>query len=395
MTTAQGVHCNGSCEVLFVAMELSEGVWKLAFSRGLGESARIRNVVGGDPNGLLREIEQAKRHFGLGKEVWVQSCYEAGRDGFWLHRFLVSHGIENQVVDSSSIEVNRRRRRAKTDRLDVIKLLTMLIRYGMGEESVWRTVRVPSHEDEDQRQLHRELMTLTGERTRQSNRIRGLLAAQGIKLEQIGTDFLAQLKSLRLWNEEPIPKQLQARLQREYQRLASLDEDLRAIEQERLVLLQQNEKPAVQKARRLMHLRGIGVNSAWLYVMEIFGWREIKNRRELASLTGLTPTPYSSGDQERDQGISKAGNRWVRAMAIEIAWRWLIYQPESQLTRWYQKRFGRESKRQRKVGIVALARKLLVALWRYLEKGEIPEGAVLVDESTKLRCRGGRLVRAT
>jgi transposase len=376
-------------------MELSEGVWKLAFSRGLGESARIRNVVGGDPNGLLREIEQAKRHFGLGKEVWVQSCYEAGRDGFWLHRFLVSHGIENQVVDSSSIEVNRRRRRAKTDRLDVIKLLTMLIRYGMGEESVWRTVRVPSHEDEDQRQLHRELMTLTGERTRQSNRIRGLLAAQGIKLEQIGTDFLAQLKSLRLWNEEPIPKQLQARLQREYQRLASLDEDLRAIEQERLVLLQQNEKPAVQKARRLMHLRGIGVNSAWLYVMEIFGWREIKNRRELASLTGLTPTPYSSGDQERDQGISKAGNRWVRAMAIEIAWRWLIYQPESQLTRWYQKRFGRESKRQRKVGIVALARKLLVALWRYLEKGEIPEGAVLVDESTKLRCRGGRLVRAT
>jgi transposase len=321
----------------------------------------------------------------------VKCCYEAGRDGFWLHRFLLSHGVESIVVDSSSIEVNRRRRRAKTDRLDAVKLLTMLMRYANGEDRVWSVVNVPSEEDEDQRQLHRELKTLTDERTAQINRIKGLLISQGVRVEEIKKTFLRDLEKTRLWNGSALPSNMKQRLQREFARLQLIDKQMRELEEARLRELRTSSSEAVKKARRLMDLTGIGIESAWIYSMEIFGWRKIRNRRELGSLTGLTPTPYDSGNGDREQGISKAGNHWIRTIAIEIAWSWIRYQPLSGLSGWYIKRFANGSTRERKIGIVAVARKLIIALWRYLETGEIPEGATLSEWKDKLRCRRGRL----
>ena len=141
--------------------------------------------------------------------------------------------------------------------------------------------------------------------------------------------------------------------------------------------LRSSGDPAIEQVRRLLQLKGIGMNSAWVYVMEFFAWRAFRNRRELGSLAGLAPTPYASGESSRERGISKAGNRPVRALAIEIAWCWLRYQPDSQLSRWYQRRFAKGGSRVRRIGIVALARKLLIALWRYVEEDILPEGAQL------------------
>jgi transposase len=342
----------------------------------LGQAPRIRTIDAGELADLREEIDQAKRRFHLPHEAAVRSCYEAGRDGFWLHRYLASLGIANQVVDSASIEVNRRAKRTKTDRLDAAKLLTMLIRYHTGEETVWSVVHVPSVEAEDLRQLHRELCNLKVSHTRHANRIKGLLAGQGVAL-RLDRDFLSSLPMIRLWNGQPLPPGLTARLEREYATLRSVEHNIDELEKERDTLIETSDVPCVTMVRQLMKLKGIGPTSAWLFVMEFFGWREFRNRREVGALAGLTSTPYQSGGEARDQGISKAGNRRVRAMALEIAWGWLNHQPESELTRWYYETFGEGGQRRHKVGIVAVARKLLVALWRYLETGEIPAGAVL------------------
>jgi transposase len=326
--------------------------------------------------GLQEEIKRAKQRFGLAETVRVVSCYEAGRDGFWLHRYLVSEGIENIVVDSASLEVNRRKRRVKTDRVDLGKLLTMLIRYHSGEEKVWHVVRVPSVAQEDGRQLHRELSSLKRERTRHINRIKGLLVSQGVRLE-IKKDFPQQVSQAKLWDDSPLPPGLQARVLREFTRIELINEQIKALEAERREIIRTATDPQTEMIRRLLRLRGIGPTSAWLFVKEFFGWRQFRNRREVGALAGLTPTPHQSGDGYREQGIDKAGNRHIRAIAIEIAWAWLRFQPESALSRWYQERFGHGNSRMRRIGIVALARKLLIALWRYLETGEVPEGAVL------------------
>jgi transposase len=314
--------------------------------------------------------------FGLSKEAVVLSCYEAGRDGFWLHRYLEAGGVNHLVVDSASIEVNRRFRRAKTDRLDVGKLLNMLVRYHQGEPKVWSVVHVPSVEVEDQRQLHRELMALKRERTHHINRIKGLLASQGVVLE-VKADFVEQLKRGRLWDGSPVPAGLPALLVREHERLVLLREQVHQIEGLRKEILRSTSDPAIEQVRRLLRLKGIGINSVWVDVMEFFAWRAFRNRCELGALSGLTPTPYRSGDSAKECGISKAGNRPVRALAIEIAWSWLRNQPNSQLSRWYRKRFAKGGSRVRRIGIVALARKLLIALWRYVEDGLLPEGAQL------------------
>lgn len=361
-------------QTLYMALELSNTNWRLGFTIGLGQPPRLRKVQARDVKGLMEEISLAKARFGLPDGVAVMSCYEAGRDGFWLHRFLIAQGVRNVVVDSASIEVNRRKRRAKTDRMDVGKLLTMLIRSAQGERKVWSVVNPPSPEEEDQRQLHRDLMALKRERTHHINRIKGLLASQGVKLE-IRVDFLEQLEAVRLWDGSELRAGLQNRLEREYQRYQLVQEQIRAINKMRRVTIRTSDTPAIEQVRQLMRLKGIGVNSAWVYVMEFFAWRGFRNRRELGSLAGLAPTPYQSGDGGREQGISKAGNRPVRAMAIEIAWAWVRHQPDSALSRWYQERFGHGNSRMRRIGIVALARKLLIALWRYLELGVIPEGA--------------------
>jgi transposase len=361
---------------LHLAFELGNREWKLGFSTGFGQPPRVRAIAARDLAALRTEIARAKRRFALSASARVVSCYEAGRDGFWLHRALLVWGVENLVVDSASIEVNRRARRAKSDRLDVRKLLLMLMRYAAGEQRVWRVVRVPSPAEEDRRQLHRELMTTTRDRTRLTNRIKGLLASQGVALTTL-RGFAAELPRLRTWDGAPLPAALCARLEREWAKLTCLSEQLRALRAARRELLRTGTDPAVAQVRRLLALRAIGLESAWLYVMEFFSWRAFHNRREVGALAGLTPTPYQSGDLAHEQGIAKAGNRHIRAMAIEIAWAWLRYQPTSALARWYEERFGQGSSRLRRIGIVALARKLLIALWRYLETGAVPEGAVL------------------
>ena len=364
------------CAKLYLALELSQAEWKLGFTIGLGQAPRLRSIPARSLKSLRSEIEQAKMRFGLHKESEVLSCYEAGRDGFWLHRYLESVGVHNLVVDSASIEVNRRYRRVKTDRLDVGKLLNMLVRYEQGEEKVWSVVHVPSVEVEDQRQLHRELMALRREQTHHINRIKGLLASQGVVLE-VKKDFVVQLVEVRLWDGTQIGNGLRALLEREAERLELVRQQIHELEEQRKEMLKHSTDPAIEQVRRLLRLKGIGMNSAWVDVMEFFAWRGFHNRREVAALAGLTPTPYRSGESAREVGISKAGNRPVRALAIEIAWSWLRNQPHSQLSRWYRKRFAKGSSRVRRIGIVALARKLLIALWRYVEEGLLPEGAQL------------------
>ncbi len=370
---------------LYMAMELSQKEWKLGFSVGPGQAPRLRSVPGRDLGGLMREIQLARERFGLGKDVEVESCYEAGRDGFWLHRFLEKQRVRNLVVDSASIEVSRRFRRVKTDRMDTGRLLGMLtpalaagasVRYHLGERKVWSVVHVPSVKAEDERQLHRELMRLKRERTRHINRIKGLLSSQGVVME-VGAGFKEAIETVRLWDASPLPGRLRMRLEREYERMGLLGQQIGQLEKERDEVICTSQEESIEQVRRLLQLKGIGANSAWLYVMEFFAWRGFRNRREVGALAGLTPTPNQSGESAKERGISKAGNRPVRGMAIEIAWAWLRYQPDSALSCWYNRRFAEGSSRVRRIGIVALARKLLIELWKYLETGVVPEGAYL------------------
>lgn len=362
---------------LFLAFELGASEWKLGMSIGLGQKPRRRTVPARDLEKLQTEIAAAKRRFALPADASVVSCYEAGRDGFWLHRYLTQAGIENSVVDSSSIEINRRKRRAKTDGLDVAKLLVMLIRHHYGEPKVWSVVCVPSREEEDRRQTHRELRALKKEKTRTTNRIKGLLASQGIRLTGGMNLSGKRLDAIRLWDGSPVPPMLQSRLKREWEHVEFLERQIVSVETERRRLLQDADDPDMAKIRQLNKLKGVGLESSWISVRELFGWRKFRNGREVGSLVGLIPTPFQSGDRSKEQGISKAGNRPVRGVSIELAWSWVRYQPESKLTVWFLERFGNAGKRARKVGIVALARRLMVELWKFLEYGVLPEGARL------------------
>jgi transposase len=380
MTTAVAHNAqeNTPGAMLFVAFELSEKTWKLGFTTGHGQKPRERTVTARSQAGVLDEIVQAKRRMGLPESAAVVSCYEAGREGFWLHRFLQGHGITNHVVDSASIEVNRRRRRAKSDGLDVRKLLSMLLRYAHGERQVWQVVKVPSVEAEDQRHLHRDLETLKQERASTMTRIEGLLSSQGLRVTSL-TKLPEQLEAWRLWDGSPLPPGLRRRVLRVSAQYTFLSEQIAAVEGERRAQLQTSTDARIDQVRQLMQLKGMGINGAWLLVMEFFGWRAFKNRREVGGVAGFTPTPYQSGASAREQGIPKAGNRHVRWMTTELAWSWLRFQPDSALSRWFRQRFGNGGKRLRRIGMVAVARKLLIALWRFLETGVIPAGAVLKD----------------
>ena len=364
---------NAATRSLHVAFELSKSTWKLAFSDGSAAPARVVDVSGGDLEKTAQAISKAKERLGLPCGTTVYSCYEAGRDGFWIHRALTKMGVENVVVDPASLDVERRSRRAKTDRLDALKLLAALVRHVRGER-VWRVVRVPSVEDEDARQLHRELEVLKAERRAHRMRIQSLLFTLGIRIT-VGRRFSKRLPLLRTWDGQELPPGLRRRVEGELQRLERVDEQIRDLEKARKELVESSKAPRVQKAKQLAQLCGVGVPSAWSFVMEFFGWREFNNRREVASAAGLTPTPHASGTSRREQGISKAGNARVRKLSIEIAWSWLRYQPQSKLSRWYRERFGHGSSRMRKVGIVAMARRLLIDLWRFVEFGVVPEGA--------------------
>jgi transposase len=261
--------------------------------------------------------------------------------------------------------------------MDVEKLERQLVRYWRGEHNVWSVVRVPSREAEDSRQQHRALEVLKEERKQHRVRIQSLLFTQSIDVK-VGAKFLMKLEQLRGWNQEPIPAQMRQRIQDEYQRLQLVEAQIREVKAKQAERLRVAQKSVAQeKVRRLQQLMGIGLGSSWIFVMELFGWRQFHNRRELAAAVGLAPTPYNSGDSAREQGISRSGNWRIRKLLIEIAWGWLRFQPNSRLSRWYNERFGKGGTRMRRIGIVALARRLVIDLWRYLESGIVPEGALL------------------
>src|SRR3954469_1863817 len=366
-----------NAEVLYLAFELSRKNWKLGFSDGKLPQIPQVTIGAGDLESCQKEIEKAKQRFAMKEWARVGSCYEAGREGFWLHRALTEMGIENIVVDASSIEVNRRQWRAKTYRMDVQKLVRQLVRYGRGEHDVWRLVRVPSPEAEDNRQLHRQLEVLKEERKQHRVRIQSLLFTQSIQVS-VRREFLKKLDQLVCWNGQPIPPQMRRRIENEYHRLQLVEVQIRELEKAQTQQLRGAAGDAVtEKVRKLQQLIGIGMGSSWVFVMELFGWRAFHNRREVAAAVGLTPTPYNSGDSVREQGISRSGNRRVRKLTVEIAWCWLRLQPNSQLSRWYRQRFAGGGARMRRIGIVAMARRLVIDLWRYLESGTVPEGAAV------------------
>ena len=357
--------------VLYMSIELAERQWKLAFGIAPAVGVRVRTVVARDLGRVLEEISRARARLDLPENCRVTSCYEAGQDGFWIHRWLVSEGIENQMVDPSSLRVSRRGRRAKTDRIDVQRLLQQLMEDEYLGRKTYRVVRVPSVEQEGSRHLHRELEVLKQERTRHRNRARSLLKLYGAVVRGTG-HFSTKVRRAVAWDGRALPGDVKDRVERELRRLQLVMEQIRELEKARRERVQESKK-----ARRLFRLRSIGESTAWLLSEELFAWRQFSNRRQVGSCAGLTPTPYATGQSSWEQGISKAGNRRVRKQMVEIAWLWLRYQPRSDLTRWFQTRFGPGSKRNRRVGIVALARKLLVALWRYVEEGIVPAGATL------------------
>ncbi len=364
-----------SSRKLLVAMELSNSKWLLAFTNG--DKIRRKSIDARDRGRFMQEAASAKEKLGIDQDAPVLCCYEAGRDGFWIHRWLVSEGLGCLVVDPASIEVNRRSRRAKTDRLDAESLVRLLLRYEGGESKVWSVVRVPTADQEDEMRLHRELERLKHERTAHLCRVKSLLVARGIVVKGNLAGFRKHLGTVRCWNKQPLPADVQAELERELDRLELLREQVRSLERLRKQRMAKPETNADHQAADLNRLHGVGEVSSWTLAKEFFGWRAFRNRREVGSLAGLAPTPYNSGGSVVEQGISKAGNRRIRRVMVELAWSWLRFQPESELTHWFMDRYGSGAKRMRRIGIVALARKLLVALWKHVEFGEVPKGAIV------------------
>jgi transposase len=372
-----------------MAIELAASNWKLGFADRFGRKPRVRSVAAGDFVKLRQEIAAAKKAFKLDPECPVISCYEAGRDGFWVHRCLVAMGIESHIVEPASIEVTRKKRQAKTDRIDAQKIVNALMRFKAGDQLACRMNRIPDAEAEDARHLNREMRTLKSEKTSHTNRIKGLLSAQGITEVKIDCTLPTRLDRIRTAEGKPILKQLHERILREFERLALAIEQIRELQVLQAEMIRAASKEIANRstertsprhalvAEHLVQLGGIGPVTGITLATEIFSWRDIKNRRQLAALAGLTPTPYASGEEEKEQGISKSGRGELRSLMIEIAWGWLRHQPQSALSKWYRDNYGERTKRSRKVGIVALARKLLVALGKYVRDGLIPEGAKL------------------
>ena len=359
---------------LYVAFELSRKEWKLAMTSGVGETPWLRSVASGDLAAVARAIEAGRQRFELPGSTAVVSCYEAGRDGFWIHRALTQRGYRNRVVDSASIEVNRRARRAKTDRLDALKLVRMLVRVCMGEVGVWQEVRVPSVAAEAARQVSRERTALTQEQTRLRNQLRGWLAVWGASLpRRRPADWWT---TVRDWAGAPLAAEVQTRLARASARLRLIEAQIAALEAQQAAAVA--TAALGSPVRQLVRLKGVATTSASVLLDEGLVWRGFRNRRQIGGLLGFAPTPYDSGETQRDQGISGAGNRRLQSISIQLAWNWVRWQPDSALTRWYRERFG-QGKRARRIGIVALARKLVIALWRYATQGVVPAGAVLTS----------------
>ena len=364
--------------VLYMAMELSHKKWKLGFSKG--EHIRVKTIAAGDWPALHAEIELTKTKRNCPGDARVVSCYEAGRDGFWIHRALIAEGIENHVLDSASIEVSRRKKQVKTDRVDVNALLRLLMRYVSGEKAALHSIHIPTVAAEDQRRLTRERERLLKERGAHSARIKSLLVAHGIRLVRLSELPRLLPTATAAVTGYALPGDLKAELAREYERYVLVDRQVKVLEKLQHERAASADSAVLHMIQQLLSLRGVGWQSSWGLSTEFFSWRQFKNAKQVGACAGLTPTPFDSGDSTREQGISKAGNKRIRKLMVELAWLWLRYQPHSALSQWFEQRFGSGGKRMRRIGIVALARKLLVALWRYLEHGVLPQGAVLKAE---------------
>jgi len=357
---------------LYVAFELGKKEWKLAMTSRFGVEPWVRTVPGGDLGAVDRLLRQGRQRFALPAHARVVSCYEAGRDGFWVHRALTALGLANRVVDSASIEVSRRKRRAKTDRLDARKLVTMLVRVCCGEQRVWSEVRVPTVAVEAARQMSRERTALTQDQTRLTNQMRGWLASWGCAFPRHRPD--AWWTTVRDWAGAPLPGEVQTRLARAAARMAVLEEQIAALDAQQQAVV--TAAPATSAIRQLVRLKGIATTGASVLLDEGLVWRAFRNRRQIGGLLGFAPTPYDSGETQREQGISRAGNNRLQGVSIQLAWSWVRWQPGSALTLWYRAQFG-TGKRARRIGIVAVARKLVIALWRYVTTGVVPAGAIL------------------
>jgi transposase len=368
---------------IFVAIELSQKSWLVMIHSPDRDRISRHKLDGGDHAGLLALIERVRERAAraLGARPAVVSCYEAGYDGFWLHRLLTAAGITNHVFDPASIAVEQRARRAKNDRIDGEQMLRTLMAYCRGEPRVVRIVRVPRVEQEDVRRDTRERDRLTQEQTAHTNRIKALLRLLGMAVgNPRRRDWLTWLAAQRDWQGQAVPPRLMAELEREHARLMLVRQQLDALTQ---APAQEEPTPAVtqmtQRRDRLLQLKSLGPVFAAALTNEVF-YKDFRNRREVAGYFGLAPSPWQSGGTDREQGISKAGNPRARQKAIELAWLWVRHQPDSKLTQWFRQRTLNASRRIKRIAIVALARKLIVALWRYLTTGLVPELAVLKAE---------------
>jgi transposase len=365
---------------LYVAFELSKSTWLIGFVVS-GESKLSRHkVAGGDTAAVWQLIskKRAQAEKKLGRPVRVVSCYEAGYDGFWFDRWLAEQGVVNRVLDPSSIEMPRRARQAKTDRLDVERLMRVLIRHEGGEPKVCSVVHPPTPEQEDARRVTRERERLIGERTAHTNRIKGLLHGQGIRdVHPRRKGFLEELARLRTGDGRAVPANLAAEIRREHTRLVKVCEQIAEIEgQMKAVRAAAAPDRRAGQVNHLISLKSLGPVGGENLVNEVF-WRDFQNRRQVGAYFGLAGTPFDSGQSSREQGISKSGNARARTLAVELSWLWLRHQPDSALSRWFKERVGDQKGRVRRIAIVALARKLMVALWRFLTTGLVPEGATL------------------
>jgi transposase len=365
-----------------VAIELSKKSWIVAVNTPLADKISRHTLKPGDGKELLDLCERIRTRVAreTKRRVEIVSCYEAGYDGFWLHRLLEAHGIRNYVIDPASLQVDRRARRAKTDHVDVERLLRSLMAYLRGEPKVWSVVCVPSVAEEDDRRLNRERGRLINERIQHVNRIKGLLAIHGIyDYQPLRRDRIQRLQQLHTADGRTLPPRLEAEILRELQRLEIVIGMIKTIEAERDAIASANtetERGSVKKIQHLAKIKSIGPEFATTLVGEVF-YRSFDNRKQLASYVGLTPAHFQSGAMSRDQGISKAGNAKARTVMIELAWLWLRHQPDSDLSVWFRDRVGKLKGRIRRITIVAVARKLLITLWRYLETGLVPKGAAL------------------
>jgi transposase len=370
---------------IFVSLELSRCSWVVTALLPGGERMSRHTVPGGDIAGLLDRFSQlwGKAQARTGRHFPIIVIQEAGLDGFWIHRALEKQGIESHVVDPASIATSRRRRRAKTDRLDGETLVRALLAFKRGEPRVCAMVKAPSPEDEDRRRITRERKVLICERVEHVNRIKGLFFAQGIRgYEPLRRDRRARLEELRTGDGRDLPPHLKAQILRELDRLELTLAQIKAVEAERDAALaeepQHREMPAT--AKMLLGIKGIGPEFAALLWSEGL-FRHFDNRRQVAAYAGLAPTPWQSGAVSREQGVSRAGNPRLRSTMIQLAWLWLGHQPQSALTRWFRERVERNGGRLRKTAIVALARKLLVALWKYVSSGVVIEGAAMTPKA--------------